>query len=337
MPTYAISSKLSRKSSILWMLAIIAMAFVQSASAFNLGGFEVPNPFSGGQPKNDPCETEYMRVKLHEDKMIQLVDPNTLARGLDCFFSADDKSKCMGNLAGNMLKNAQKNYLLKKQQQTSNRTQLLASIDQDAGNHAHYLQGLNHDISGLKQCRQSMWRAIQSKPLGSERKKETKGLEKLIAKDQKLITEITGQTAINTNVLVNTSSELGVYQSNKPKKPNSSSGGDKKCVPGASNVRSGPSTSNAKLGTLQAGDCVTILHTVNKGWYQVDYLGQTGYIAQSVFRPRHSSGSTKVASSGGSNVAKAEQGQQQLEDEQESFASLMQEIEENKDIVIGDT
>lgn len=45
------------------------------------------------------------------------------------------------------------------------------------------------------------------------------------------------------------------------------------------NVRTGDSTTNKKLGTLAKGQSVTSSGKTEKGWYIVDYNGQTGYVS----------------------------------------------------------
>ena len=50
-------------------------------------------------------------------------------------------------------------------------------------------------------------------------------------------------------------------------------------VTGDVNVRSGPSTSNSKLGVAKAGETLTVTGIANGNWYQVSFNGQTGYVA----------------------------------------------------------
>ena len=44
------------------------------------------------------------------------------------------------------------------------------------------------------------------------------------------------------------------------------------------NVRSGPSTSHSKLGTLKYGQEITVTGKTSDNWYQVQYSGSVGYV-----------------------------------------------------------
>ena len=77
------------------------------------------------------------------------------------------------------------------------------------------------------------------------------------------------------------------------------------------NVRTGPSTSYAKIGTLSYGQSVNVLSTSN-GWSKINYSGSTGYVSSQYLqstKPSSSSssnsGSTSVSSSASSVIAYA--------------------------------
>lgn len=77
------------------------------------------------------------------------------------------------------------------------------------------------------------------------------------------------------------------------------------------NVRTGPSTSYAKIATLSYGQSVNVLSTSN-GWSKINYSGSTGYVSSQYLqstKPSSSSssnsGSTSVSSSASSVIAYA--------------------------------
>lgn len=77
------------------------------------------------------------------------------------------------------------------------------------------------------------------------------------------------------------------------------------------NVRTGPSTSYAKIVTLSYGQSVNVLSTSN-GWSKINYSGSTGYVSSQYLqstKPSSSSssnsGSTSVSSSASSVIAYA--------------------------------
>ena len=77
------------------------------------------------------------------------------------------------------------------------------------------------------------------------------------------------------------------------------------------NVRTGPSTSYAKIATLSYGQSVNVLSTSN-GWSKINYNGSTGYVSSQYLqstKPSSSSssnsGSTSVSSSASSVIAHA--------------------------------
>ena len=77
------------------------------------------------------------------------------------------------------------------------------------------------------------------------------------------------------------------------------------------NVRTGPSTSYAKIATLSYGQSVNVLSTSN-GWSKINYNGSTGYVSSQYLqstKPSSSSssnsGSTSVSSSASSVIAYA--------------------------------
>lgn len=77
------------------------------------------------------------------------------------------------------------------------------------------------------------------------------------------------------------------------------------------NVRTGPSTSYAKIATLSYGQSVNVLSTSN-GWSKINYSGSTGYVSSQYLQSKKpssssssNSGSTSVSSSASSVIAYA--------------------------------
>ena len=77
------------------------------------------------------------------------------------------------------------------------------------------------------------------------------------------------------------------------------------------NVRTGPSTSYAKIATLSYGQSVNVLSTSN-GWSKINYNGSTGYVSSQYLQSKKpssssssNSGSTSVSSSASSVIAYA--------------------------------
>lgn len=77
------------------------------------------------------------------------------------------------------------------------------------------------------------------------------------------------------------------------------------------NVRTGPSTSYAKIVTLSYGQSVNVLSTSN-GWSKINYSGSTGYVSSQYLQSKKpssssssNSGSTSVSSSASSVIAYA--------------------------------
>lgn len=67
------------------------------------------------------------------------------------------------------------------------------------------------------------------------------------------------------------------------------------------NVRSGAGTSNSRIGGLSAGSSITVTGSTDNGWIQVNYDGQTGYVAGNYLSWDKPSGSGSSGSSGSSS------------------------------------
>lgn len=69
------------------------------------------------------------------------------------------------------------------------------------------------------------------------------------------------------------------------------------------NVRSGAGTSNDRIGGLSAGSSITVTGSTDNGWIQVNYDGQTGYVAGNYLSwDKPSSGGSSNGSGGSSGA-----------------------------------
>ena len=74
------------------------------------------------------------------------------------------------------------------------------------------------------------------------------------------------------------------------------------------NVRKGPSADHEKLGSLTAGQKVTVTGQADTGWYRIDYNGMEGYVSdkylsdQKASAPAKSTGGSAVSTNSGANA-----------------------------------
>lgn len=181
-------------------------------------------------------------------------------------------------------------YLAAKQEQANNRQELLASIDADAARDNRQFVTSADAIATLTHCRQErvaeVMRAYHEHKLSAAgAKAQLVAIRGAIHDDNALIANVLGEAADRSTTYVKARARAGGIgeasaSSSTSSRPAVRPG--RYVVTANARIRRGPSTGDAVVGHLAAGEAVAVGKDAGNGWVMVTHHGVTGYVVKGV-------------------------------------------------------